>query len=272
MTNFVLHSRKLFPATLSTLILVLLVGSAPLSGARADEADARNRLKAMFSYMSAQKGISFQYDASLEVVTKDQQRLSLASSGAVTLARPDKIRATRSGGFADIETVFDGKTLTVLGKNKNIYVQVDIPGTIDQLIDELKDKYHRPLPAADLLTSNGYDELMGDVIDVKDLGSGVIGGVECDYFAFRTKEVDWQIWIAQGGSPYPCRFVITSKLIAGSPQYAIQTRDWKAGEAAASGDFSFTAPANARKISIQELRDMRDMSEIPSHFAIGGDR
>jgi hypothetical protein len=26
---------------------------------------------------------------------------------------------------------------------------------------------------------------MSDVTDVKDLGSGVIGGVECDYMAFR---------------------------------------------------------------------------------------
>ena len=38
-------------------------------------------------------------------------------------------------------------------------------------------------------------ELMPSVIDANDLGSGVIGGVECDHLAFRTEEVDWQIWI-----------------------------------------------------------------------------
>ena len=26
-----------------------------------------------------------------------------------------------------------------------------------------------------------YDELMSDVIDIKDIGSGVVGAVECDY-------------------------------------------------------------------------------------------
>jgi hypothetical protein len=226
----------------------------------------------MFAYMNAQTNIEFQYDANLEVVTKDQQRLALASSGAVTLARPDKIRATRSGGFVDVETVFDGKTLTVLGKNKNLYVQVETPGTLEHLINELKDKYRRPLPAADLLLPSGYDELMGDVTDVKDLGSGVIGGTECDFFAFRSKEVDWQIWIAQGDRPYPCRFVITSKLIAGNPQYSIQPRDWKFGTAAAAGDFSFKPPAGARKIDMKELNEMKDMDELPSHFAIEGGR
>ncbi len=72
----------------------------------ADEADAKNRLKEMLGYAIAQKDISFQYVATLEVVTKDMQRLSLASSGTISLSRPDKIRATRSGEFVDVETVF----------------------------------------------------------------------------------------------------------------------------------------------------------------------
>ena len=104
------------------------------------------------------------------------QKLGLASSGTVTLSRPDKVRTTRSGGFVDVETVFDGKTLTLLGKNANKYTQVDIPGTIDHLVDELKDKYGLPLPAADLLMTNSYDELMQGVYNSKDLGSGVING------------------------------------------------------------------------------------------------
>ena len=119
----------------------------------------------------------------------------------MTLDRPDKARVTRHGGFADIEAVFDGKTLTLLGKNTNLYAQVDVPGTIDHLVDELRDKYHRPVPGADLLLSNVYEQLMLPVTDVKDIGSGVIGGIECDHLAFRTEEVDWQIWIAQGKRP-----------------------------------------------------------------------
>ena len=125
--------------------------------------------------------------------------------------------------------MFDGKTLTLLGKNANLYAQVEAPGTIDQLVDVLRDKYHRPVPAADLLMSDPYKELMPQVNDTKDLGSGVIHGVECDHLAFRTKEVDWQIWIAQGARPYPCRYVITSKKVTGWPQYTIDIWGWKAG-------------------------------------------
>ena len=119
------------------------------------------------------------------------------------LNRPDKIRATRKSGFSDTETVFDGKTLSILGKGQNAYVQAEVPGTIDTLIDQLRDKFHRQLPVPICSYRMSTIELMTDVTDVKDLGSGVIGGTECDHFAFRAKETDWQIWIAQGENRTP---------------------------------------------------------------------
>ena len=134
------------------------------------------------------------------------------------------------------------------------------------LWDLLWGKNKRPLPAADLISSNAYDQLMADVTDVKDLGSGVIGGVECDYLAFRKKAVDWQIWIAHGDHPYPCRYVITSKDVPHSPQYSIQIKDWKTGNDVAADDFRFKNPTNAKKVA---LKDLRGMSALPDHFKRG---
>jgi len=248
----------------SALSLMVMLGTS--MSVSADEEDAKRLLKAMSDYMAAQQAISLEYDATLEVVTKDDQKLALASSGTLVLKRPDKIRATRSGGFADVEMSFDGKTLTLLGKNLNIYAQQDLPGTVDNLVDELRVKHNRPLPAADLLLSDSYEALMLDVVDAKDLGSGVIGGVECDYLAFRKKEVDFQIWIAQGERPYPCRYVITSKFITGGPQYTIQIRDWKTGDEVAAPDFSFKNPTDAKKV---DLNNLEGTDALPKHFVIG---
>ena len=72
------------------LSLIVLLGTS--AGVSADEADAKRILKAMSDYMAAQKSISFGFDATLEVVTTDDQKLALASSGSLTLKRPDKIR------------------------------------------------------------------------------------------------------------------------------------------------------------------------------------
>ncbi len=154
------------------VLAAVTAGTASVSVARADEAQAKSLLKAMSDYLAAQRTISFEYDTNLEIVTTQQQKIGLASSGTLTLERPDKLHATRTGGFANVEMVFDGKRLSLLGKNANLYAQVEAPGTIDHLVDELRDKYHRPVPAADLLMSDPYKELMPLVTDVKDLGSG----------------------------------------------------------------------------------------------------
>jgi hypothetical protein len=256
--------RPLAAITRAVLASAICVGATAV--ARADEATAKNLLKGMSDYMAAQKSISFDYDAALEVVTKDDQRLALLSSGDVVLNRPDKIRFTRAGGFADIEMLFDGKTLTLLGKNANVYFQADAPGTVDQLVNELQEKFMRPMPAADLLLSNSYDELTSDMIDAKDLGSGVVGGVECDHLVFRKQDVDFQIWVAQGDKPYPCRFSITSRGVPGNPQYSIQVRDWKTGGEVAAADFSFKNPGNASKLEIKDIREK--FSDLPAHFTI----
>jgi len=255
MWNF-MRSAKAWAAVLA------MAGLMGMSSAHADEGQAKSLFKTMSDYLAAQKAISFEYDSTLEIVTKEDERIALASSGTLTLNRPDKVHATRTGGFVNVEMVFDGKTLTLLGKDANVYTQVEEPGTIDHLVDQLRDKYHRPVPAADLLMSDSYGQLMPLVVDAKDLGSGVIRGVECDHLAFRTDEVDWQIWIAQGDRPYPCRYVITSRKVRGWPQYSIDVRAWKAGADVASDGFSMAIPTGAKKLTPSDLPGIDDLSGI----------
>jgi hypothetical protein len=231
--------------------------------------NAKALLKRMSDYLAAQKAISLGYDSIFEVVSKDHQKLQLATSGTVDLSRPDKIHTTRKSGFSDTEMTFDGKTLSILGKGQNAYVQAEAPGTIDNLIDQLRDKFHRQLPGADLLQSNVYDTLMTDVTDIKDLGSGVINGKECDHLAFRAKDTDWQIWIAQGPEPYPCRYVITSKGVDQAPQFTLEVRDWKAGSAAAQPAFSFTPPAGAKRLDAKDIEALKETSDLPENYRIG---
>jgi hypothetical protein len=259
-------SNNAFCTTVFACATASAMSLASLTGAHAGEDDAKALLKAMSDYMGAQQSYSIAYDTSLEVVTPDKQKIMLASSGTIDASRPDKLRVKRTGGFADVEFVFDGKTLTVLGKNRNVYVQAEMPGTYYQLIDDLRDKFHKPLPGADLLIENVNDTLMEGVTDIKDLGAGVIGGKECDHLAFRTAELDWQIWIAQGDQPHPCRYVITSTKADQAPQFTVDIREFKAG---GTMDFAFTPPEGAKMLEVGELKAMTDLGDLPEHFKIG---
>jgi hypothetical protein len=241
-------------------VLILAVATIAFVTPRAQAQDAGRIVKAMSDYVAGQKTISLTFDSDIEVLTSELQKIQFTSSGQVLLNRPDKLRATRAGGYADVELVFDGKTVTVFGKHINAFAQTDTPGTTDQLIERLRDQYNVAMPGADLLLSRVYDELMADVIDAKHIGQGVIDGVECEHLAFRTPETDWQLWVEIGARPIPRKYVITSKTMAGAPQYTLRIKDWRTDAQVAADAFTFQPPADARKV---ELVALREIDEVP---------
>ncbi len=229
--------------------------------------DAEKILKSMSDYVASQKNISATFDSDIEVITPDLQKIQFASSGQLSLSRPDKLRASRTGGYADVELVFDGKVATVFGKNINKFAQFDAPGSIAQLIDRLRNQSSLDLPGADLLLPNAYDVLMSDVIDAKHIGQGVIDGVECEHLAFRNQDTDWQIWVEAGPRPIPRKYVITSKAVTSGPQYTLHIKDWKTDAQLDADAFVFKPPADAKKVDVKALSGI---DEVPTGILPGG--
>jgi hypothetical protein len=248
--------------TTATLVIFAISLTAP-----AQAQDAGKILRAMSDYVTSQKTLSLTFDSGIEVITSELQKIQFTSSGEVWLGRPDKIRATRTGGYADVELVFDGKTVTVLGKNINAFAQTDVPGSVDQVIDWLRDQFNIAIPGADLLSSQVYDHLMAEVIDAKHIGQGVIDGVDCEHLAFRTADVDWQLWIEVGPRPIPRMYVITNKAVTGAPQYTLRIKEWRAEIPATTDTFVFKPPADAQKV---ELAALHDIDEVPPGQSSGG--
>jgi hypothetical protein len=115
------------------------------------------------------------------------------------------------------------------------------------------------MPGADLLLTTSFAELTRDVLTARHIGLGVINGVECQHLAFRNGDVDWQIWIRTGDRPLPCRYVITSKTLAGGPQYTVTFTDWAVNSAAASSSFAYNPPSGTNEVQFRDL----NIGELP---------
>jgi hypothetical protein len=249
------------PFALASIMLTTSLFFVPL--AKAESAD--KMLKAMTDYVAGQKTFSVTFDSDIEVITTSQQKIQFTSSGSVQVSRPDKLRVARTGGYSDLELVFDGKMFTVNDKDHNDYAQTETSGSVDQLIDVLREKNGISAPGADLLFSQAFDVLMADVIDGVHIGQGIIDGVECDHLAFRNPDIDWQIWIETGARPIPRKYVITSKAVTGAPQYTLRIKEWKTEVAADA--FAFSPPQGAKKIA---LGDLVDIDEVPQGTVTAG--
>jgi hypothetical protein len=243
----------------STALVTAFIAFAAQS-ARAD--DAAKFLKAMTDYTAAQKSISATFDSDIEVVTPELEKIQFTSSGKLQLTRPDKLRISRTGGYTDVQLVYDGKTVSIYGNNAKAYAQTDLAGTIDQLVDVIQAKSGAAMPGTDLLLSNAYDELMSNVILASHIGQGVIDGVECEHLAFRGVDTDWQIWIESGARPVPRKYVITSKTVAGAPQYTLRIKDWKTDAISEADAFVFKPPPGVTKVDL-DSDVMAEFDELP---------
>jgi hypothetical protein len=250
------------------LVLVVSLAAAP-ARAQPQASDAKSILKAMSNYVSSKKTIELKFDSDIEVITPQLEKIQFTNSGEALLSRPDKLRAHRVGGYADVALYFDGKTVSVYGKHINGYAQFDAPGTVDHLIEALRAGHGIALPGADLLQSNSYEILVAGVKEAKHIGRGVIDGRECEHLAFRNFDTDWQLWVEVGKRPIPRKLVITTKTVNGAPQYTLRVKGWKTGVEPAPDAFAFVPPAGAKQLSPDALIDL---DELPQGAQEGGNR
>lgn len=250
-------------AVLASAVLGLALAGA---GAARAEDDAAVIVKAMSDYVASQKALSITFDTAIEVVTPQIQKIRFTSSGSLDLDRPNRIHARRTGGYADVEAVSDGKTFTVLGRNVGRYAQFPVEGaTIADIVSALR-QGGAELPAADLISGDAFGALMGGVIDAHHIGRGVIDGVECEHLAFRTIDTDIQLWVEVGPKPIPRQLVITSKGVAAAPEYTLRIKNWNASPNFAADAFTFTPPAGAQKVDFAALGAI---DEVPPGATMG---
>jgi len=244
--------------------LVLVVGLLIAGGVAAQSpqpaakpagygSDPKSILKAMSDYVSSQKTIEFTFDSDIEVITPQLEKIQFTNSGDVLVSRPDRMRAHRLGGYAEVALYFDGKSVTVFGKSINGYAKFEAPGTLDQLFEALKAGHGVSMPGADLLLSNPYVVLVAGIQEAKHIGRGVIDSVECEHLAFRNFDTDWQLWVEVGKRPIPRKLVITSKTLNNAPQYTVRVKSWKTDFEPARDAFEFNPPAGARELSADNL-------------------
>ena len=230
------------------LVLVSGLLSAATLAAEGIDPEADKILRSMSAYLGGLSAFSMSADIDNEIVDLEGQKLQFSSFAQFVIARPAKFHVHRKGAFADVELFFDGKTVTLHGKNANAYLQIEGPKTIDQATRALGFETGLDMPGVEFLDADPYAGLVSNVLSSDYPGTVYVNGIECHYLTFRAAQVDWQLWIATGDKPLPMKYVITSKWVTAAPQYSIRFRDWDTDPEIKADQFSFPAPKGASKL------------------------
>jgi len=195
----------------------------------------------------------FRLSDTIDDVQADGRKLQFAHIRELTVARPNKLKVETTGDVTSRTLWIDGKTLTVLERDKNVYAQIPDPGTINQAIDLLQEKFNMSLPAADLLAADVYKAMTEGCEAINYVGLGYVGDEKCHHLAFTRDNIDWQMWITAGNKPAPRKMVITYKRLPGEPQYTMQLLKIEYDPKINDSVFAAQIPKGADKIEFQPV-------------------
>lgn len=248
-------------AALAATVLLFATPEARAQDALDPEATAV--LKHMSDFLGGQASMAASYEAHTETVLTDGQKIAYVASGAFEFQRPDKLFITRQGLVADAELFFNGSVLAINGKARNAYYTRDLTGTVEDAIDVVRSEIGLDAPAADFVRADVAGYLGANVIGSRHVGETTMDGMRVHHLAFRTAEVDWQIWIRADGDPTPLAYTITSKWVAHAPSYTVRFSDWKFGVPSDAAKFDFTPPEGATKVEQFQVDALGQIASEP---------
>ena len=236
-------------ATLST-------GSAGGSGepSKVGEAPAvapvpSDLLKGMAAYLRSLDRFKVRVEKVTTLILPDDQRLHADQTIEVAVSRPSQLRVDYKGLGGGRQLFYDGKSFTVHTPGAGVYATGSAPSRIDETLEILYNEYQIELPVADLLATDPESRLVQDIRSRTYVGRILVRGVVCHHLAFRTPNLDWEIWIEDGPKPLPRRLLLTDKGVEGAPTMMADLVDWDVSPSFPRGFFDFTPPAGAQRVS-----------------------
>jgi hypothetical protein len=214
------------------------------------QAQAQAILKRMAQFLGQAQRFSVNVRSGYDAVQKSGQKIEFGETRKLTLSRPDRLRVDgeRSDG-TKILTVFNGRDITLVDANNNVYATAPQPGSLDDSIIYFVKDLGMRMPLAALLLSRLPGEFDERVRSIDYVEKTNIYGITSHHLAARTDTVDFQVWVTDGDKPLPLRIVLTYKDSPGQPQFWALLSDWNLAPAIAEGTFTASVPKGAQKVA-----------------------
>jgi hypothetical protein len=224
--------------------------AAPATGV---DPQALAALKRMSAYLQTLPAVQLTSNTSLDVVTQQGQRVLLDGVVDYKIKRPNAFVIDMNSDQKKRRFYYDGKQFTVYGPTMGYYATADAPPTIRETLAAIDAKYGIELPLEDLFrwndpTGNPAENLISGF----PVGTATIDGVETEHYAFRQKDVDWQIWIQKGAQPLPRKVVIVDRTDEAHPTYTARL-SWNVNPSFTADEFAFRPGKDSKHIRLSEL-------------------
>lgn len=257
--------------TVIVLIAAVVVAPAcsrdPSPGTPEAVAEGNRVLRAMSDTLTAAQAFRFETSESLDPIGASAGGQALRFRRMVTVRRPDALffNVQGTGNTArDISAYYDGETVSLRDNAHGDWAQTMVPGTLDEMLDDVARRYSLPVPIADVIYSVPYDAFIGPNTKGGFVGRETIDGVQCARLSYGDEFVDVQVWVPSTGPPLPRRVQLVYKTTPGSPVARIDFTRWEIDPKIADGLFAFKPDEATAPMVFEQF--------VAGMFSAGGER
>ena len=211
-------------------------------------------LRAASETLGKMGAVKFVLSDTIDEVQEDGRKLQFEHARTVSMKRPTYFMVDVKGDGGNLSMWKDGQVLTLLDRDEKIYAELDDPGTINQAVDVLQNEYGMGLPAADLLSEDLYETMVGNSLFVDYVGESTVAGEPCHHLSFVGEMIDWQLWVTREEAPLPRKLVIDYKDKPGEPQYTLRIDKIEVLPAVEASYFAPQVPEGCEKVPFHPLK------------------
>ena len=208
---------------------------------------AKDVINNAYQYLGSMDKYAFKAVVSEDAVEDGQIVKTYKQNVSAKVSRPNMLRVDTKGDIKNRSNYINNGLYTMIDYDLGYYAQVKTPKSIDGALDFIFTKLGIKSPMASLFYSDMHKRVKFN--KGKYFGTVEVGGVECDYVAFKNQTREVHAWIATGEKPLVKTYSVIDTDTQGNPRMNTSLT-WIKNSSFSDSDFIFKAPKGASKISI----------------------
>lgn len=213
----------------------------------AAEKTAKDVINNAYQYLGSMDKYAFKAIVSEDAVDDGQIVKTYKQNVSAKVSRPNMLRVDTKGDIKNRSSYINNGLYTMIDHDFDYYAQIKTPKSIDGTLDFIFTKLGIRAPMASLFYSDMHKRVKFK--KGKYFGTVEVGGVECDYVAFKSKTREIHAWIATGDKPLVKTYSVIDTDTQGDPRMNTSLT-WINNPSISESDFVFKAPKGASKVSV----------------------
>ena len=247
--RFTGNTHRLFASIVAALFITACSQAPkpdPKPGTAEAAAQGERFMRSMSDTLAKSKSFTFETSERFDVSAIDGQKKVLHFTRRVTVRRPNGLFFEIHGqGDTTIDTTahYDGQTLALIEKPDGKWAQTAVPNTLDEMLDDVAQRFGLPVPIGDVVYSSPYDAFIGSSTKGGFVGRETIDGVECVKLDYADDFVQVTLWLPASGPVLPRQLALVYKKSPTPLAVELTFTNWKLDAPVTDTAFAVQPPA-----------------------------